>query len=233
MNDLQTMVEGVNILPVDISATGLFQALFVAAICSFAISQIYIRYGRSLNNRYNFSANFIMLGVTTAIVISVVKFSFALSLGLVGALSIVRFRSAIREPEEIIYLFMIIAIGIAAGASQFYAAFIFTLSACVTTIILNKFYLKKLSNTMLNVNLLKLTIPRNIMDISNPKIIKILSTHTNFFTLKNYSVSKKDAYLTYVFSNLVKREDIFLRELNDFAGKDISFNIISNFNVPE
>ncbi|MDA9097191.1 DUF4956 domain-containing protein [Methylophilaceae bacterium] len=233
MNDIETMVKGVNILPVDISAIGLFQALLVAATCSFVISLIYTRYGRSLNNRYNFSANFIMLAVTTTIVISVVKFSFALSLGLVGALSIVRFRSAIREPEEIIYLFMVIAIGIAAGASQFYAAFIFTLFACVTTFTIHKFYLKKLSNTMLNVNLLKLTIPRNTMDVSNPKIIKILSTHTNFFTLKNYSVSKKEANLTYVFSNLVKKEDIFLQELNDFAGKDISFNIISNFNIPE
>lgn len=50
------------------------------------------------------------------IVISFVKSSLALSLGLVGALSIIRFRSAIKEPEELAYLFLCIAIGIGCGA---------------------------------------------------------------------------------------------------------------------
>ena len=49
-------------------------------------------------------------------IISVVKSSLALSLGLVGALSIVRFRSAIKEPEELTYLFLTIAIGLGCGA---------------------------------------------------------------------------------------------------------------------
>jgi len=48
----------------------------------------------------------------------VVKSSMALSLGLVGALSIVRFRAAIKEPEELIYLFLCIGIGLALGAGQ-------------------------------------------------------------------------------------------------------------------
>jgi uncharacterized membrane protein YhiD involved in acid resistance len=49
-------------------------------------------------------------------IITVVKSSLALSLGLVGALSIVRFRSAIKEPEELTYLFLTIAIGLGCGA---------------------------------------------------------------------------------------------------------------------
>ena len=48
----------------------------------------------------------------------IVKNSLALSLGLVGALSIVRFRAAIKEPEELIYLFLIIATGLGCGAGQ-------------------------------------------------------------------------------------------------------------------
>ena len=65
-----------------------------------------------------FSKNFVVLGVTTTIVIMIVKSSLALSLGLVGALSIVRFRAAIKEPEELVYLFLIIAIGLGCGANQ-------------------------------------------------------------------------------------------------------------------
>ena len=59
-----------------------------------------------------------MLTVITLLVISIVKSSLALSLGLVGALSIVRFRTAIKDPEELIYLFFSIAIGLGMGADQ-------------------------------------------------------------------------------------------------------------------
>jgi uncharacterized membrane protein YhiD involved in acid resistance len=52
------------------------------------------------------------------LIISVVKSSLALSLGLVGALSIVRFRTPIKEPEELAYLFMAIAMGLGLGADQ-------------------------------------------------------------------------------------------------------------------
>lgn len=48
----------------------------------------------------------------------IVKSSLALTLGLVGALSIVRFRTAIKEPEELMFLFLAIAIGLGVGADQ-------------------------------------------------------------------------------------------------------------------
>ena len=56
--------------------------------------------------------------ITIMVVITIVKSSLALSLGLVGALSIVRFRTAIKEPEELAYTFFAIAIGLGAGADQ-------------------------------------------------------------------------------------------------------------------
>jgi uncharacterized membrane protein YhiD involved in acid resistance len=59
-----------------------------------------------------------MLTVVTVVIIFVVKASLALSLGLVGALSIVRFRAAIKSPEELVYLFFCIGIGVALGAEQ-------------------------------------------------------------------------------------------------------------------
>ncbi|MEL7534423.1 MAG: DUF4956 domain-containing protein, partial [Bacteroidota bacterium] len=67
---------------------------------------------------------FLPLGLTTLLIITIVKSSIALSLGLVGALSIVRFRAAIKDPEELTYLFLSIAIGLAAGAGQVIVALI-------------------------------------------------------------------------------------------------------------
>ena len=65
-----------------------------------------------------FASNFELIAVTTMIIITIVKSSLALSLGLVGALSIVRFRAAIKEPQELAYIFFTIAIGLGLGANQ-------------------------------------------------------------------------------------------------------------------
>ena len=93
-------------------------SLICAALLSFLVQLFYVRYSSTLSNRREFSKNFVILGVATCIVIMIVKSSLALSLGLVGALSIVRFRAAIKEPEELVYLFLVIAIGLGCGANQ-------------------------------------------------------------------------------------------------------------------
>lgn len=78
----------------------------------------YIRYGSSISNRAKFSNNFLPLALGTLLIIMIVKSSIALSLGLVGALSIVRFRAAIKDPEELTFLFIAIGLGLAGGANQ-------------------------------------------------------------------------------------------------------------------
>lgn len=92
--------------------------IILCAILLYMLSIIYVKRGRSLSNRHQLSKVLILVGVTTFIIISIVKSSLALSLGLVGALSIIRFRTAIKEPEELAYFFMAISIGLGFGADQ-------------------------------------------------------------------------------------------------------------------
>jgi len=92
--------------------------IVLAAILSHVVGLIYVRYGGTLSNRRAFAKNFILVSLTTLLVITVVKSSLALSLGLIGALSIVRFRAAIKEPEELSYIFLVISIGLGMGAGQ-------------------------------------------------------------------------------------------------------------------
>ncbi len=79
---------------------------------------LYSRWGRGQSHRTLFAGNFFLITMTTMLVISVVKSSLALSLGLVGALSVVRFRTAIKDPEELAFLFLSIAVGLGLGADQ-------------------------------------------------------------------------------------------------------------------
>jgi hypothetical protein len=95
----------------------LVNLLLTAGLC-FVLGRIYEAFGGAHSNRRAFARNFVMLGMTTMVIITVVKSSLALSLGLVGALSIVRFRAAIKEPEELTYLFLVISIGLGMGADQ-------------------------------------------------------------------------------------------------------------------
>lgn len=93
-------------------------SLGIAALLGTILGQVYIHFGHSLSNRRTFARNFLILVVTTTLIISIVRSSLALSLGLVGALSIVRFRAAIKEPEELAFLFLAISIGLGLGAGQ-------------------------------------------------------------------------------------------------------------------
>ena len=101
-----------------VSILGFSINLMVVAVLSFIVGQVYIHYGNSLSNRRMFARNFMIMSMTTMLIITVVKSSLALSLGLVGALSIIRFRAAIKEPEELAYLFLTISIGLGLGADQ-------------------------------------------------------------------------------------------------------------------
>lgn len=96
----------------------LFLNLGLGLLLSLIVAWYYMRYGQSLSNRTHFAAIIPLLTMITLLVITIVKSSLALSLGLVGALSIVRFRTAIKDPEELIFLFLAIAIGLGMGADQ-------------------------------------------------------------------------------------------------------------------
>ena len=98
---------------VQIGLIPFLESIILATILCFLIQIVYIKFSNSLSNKYDFSKNFIVLGLATTLIITIVKSSLALSLGLVGALSIVRFRAAIKEPEELVYLFE--SLGISTG----------------------------------------------------------------------------------------------------------------------
>ncbi len=102
----------------NVSVLTLSVYLVLAAALALYVRLLYHKCSASPSDTESFSRVFPLLALVTTGVIAVVKSSLALSLGLVGALSIVRFRAAIKDPEELVYLFLCIAIGLALGAEQ-------------------------------------------------------------------------------------------------------------------
>jgi hypothetical protein len=136
LNDLQNF-------EVSLSFSSVLLSMLFSALCAQAVAIAYRKYATSLGNRISFSQIFWLLASVTTVVITIVKFSLALSLGLVGALSIVRFRAAIKEPEELVYLFLVIAIGLSMGAGQHMAGITLTIFSITAIIAFSKFSLKR------------------------------------------------------------------------------------------
>lgn len=91
---------------------------FAYALGLSMVVRFYYTHASRLTVNKNFADIFPILTSITFLVIHVVQSSVALSLGLLGAMSIVRFRTPIREPHELTYIFLSIAIGLAAGAGN-------------------------------------------------------------------------------------------------------------------
>ncbi len=111
MNDLDKLME---LFPTGTEQLDLLPTLFNFILCfvmAFVVREFYVRRSFSLTGKNHIGSILPILSAVVFLVIVVVKSSLALSLGLVGALSIVRFRTPIKEPEELVYLFLAIALG--------------------------------------------------------------------------------------------------------------------------
>lgn len=201
MNKLQTFEQFLTTQSVHVPITALVINLFIGALLSFILSRIYVKYGNSLSNRKMFAKNFMMLTLTTLLIITIVKSSLALSLGLVGALSIVRFRAAIKEPEELSYLFLNIAIGLGLGADQ-------RLVTIVAFVVIMAIITLKSYRTAkeYNQNLHLVVSSYNPQKASLDQIVKVLQETCLAVDLKRYEETKEIL------------EASFLVELKDMEG---------------
>lgn len=177
---------------------------FISFICcivlSFSLKYIYIEKSISLSNKFQISNILPLLSLITFLVILIVKSSLALSLGLVGALSIVRFRTPIKEPEELIYLFLAIALGLGYGAGQI----IPTSFIAILIFIIIWFLIGNQKNKSFNeYNLVISAGSKNLknQDVTNEYIYKSLSEFFNEFELVKYD--KENEKITFVIKLLV------------------------------
>ena len=110
-----------------ITVTDALVAIALAFALSIFIVYVYrITYG-GVSYSKSFAKCLIMLGMVTAVVILVISSNVVLSLGMVGALSIVRFRTAIKEPADTAFMFWAIATGIICGAGYVALSVLMTL----------------------------------------------------------------------------------------------------------
>ena len=205
-----------------------FVAILLSLFLAYLVKLTYIKVGRALNDKDYFSDTFIPLAIITTLVITVIKFSLALSLGLVGALSIVRFRAAIKEPEELVYLFFIIAIGLANGANQFLLSIISTLIIITFLFIRNVLSIRKKNNgtlisdsNILNVNVLNKD-KKNIEEIIN-----YLKPNFKYLKLKSANIGKTSSNYVFWYEADNENFEILLKNISKLSDENVNISIYS------
>ena len=224
-NLLKEEIKNLNIIDnSNISISNFIFNLFLTALFSFFIAYTYTNYGNSISNRKQFSKIFLLLSLTTMLVITVVKSSLALSLGLVGALSIIRFRSAIKEPEELTYLFLAISLGLGFGANQTVITIV-AISLIIFFIIFSKKYN---SNYHDNQNLFISLVSSNPSLISSKNILDTATKYCKNVNLRRID-EDSDVIEVSISVELTDPSDIIKikEELRSFDN-DIKFTFLDN-----
>jgi uncharacterized membrane protein YhiD involved in acid resistance len=101
--------------------------LGVALLCGFLISLVYRYTYKGLNYSATFAVSIVMLTMITSIVIMVIGNNLARAFGMVGAMSIIRFRTAVKDAADIMFIFFGLTIGLACGVKLYAIAFTSTL----------------------------------------------------------------------------------------------------------
>ncbi len=154
----------------------------------------------------NFGIALIAVAVITDSIIVAIQNSLVVSLGMVGALSIVRFRTAVKDPLDLVYLFWSISMGIVTGSGLYYLG---VLTSCVLSVVL-----LVCKNIPMLLQPVILTVTFN--DLANSdKVVECIRKHSKHIIKKSQSV--KNGSVSCVYEVSVKKEEELLADLNKLS----------------
>ncbi|HBZ6546276.1 TPA: DUF4956 domain-containing protein [Clostridium perfringens] len=200
-----------------------FLDMFIAMILSFAVGlfimQVYKKTFKGVMYSSTFAMSLLALTLITTLIILGVTSNVVLSLGMVGALSIVRFRSAIKEPMDIAFLFWSISEGIVLGAGLIPLAI---LGAVFIGIVMVLFANKKTTDNpyILVVNC------KN--DISENSVLNILSKNVNKYCVKSKTISPSNEIEMTIEVKLKNITTSFVNEVSKIEG--VSNAVLVSYN---
>lgn len=142
-----------------ISLTGTLTALIITFILSLMITFVYRKTHHGVRYSQSFVHTIIIMSVVVSVVMAVIGNNIAVAFGLVGAFSIIRFRSAISDPKDIAYIFFGMASGVACGLGYYSVAILFTIFVCIFILLLHLLDYGKKTEVEKR---LKITVPENM-----------------------------------------------------------------------
>lgn len=182
----------------------LFIALGLGFVVGLIIALVYRKTYRGVLYSPSFTLTLVMLTLITTPVVMCIKSDIALSMGMVGALSIVRFRTAVKDPMDTAYMFWSLTMGILLGAGLHLVALIVVL--CISVLM---FALTFLKFTAPNAYLLVM----HYDEYCEPAISKELDRSVKSYKLRSKTLTRAGAEMTYEV-RLSERHEVVTRMLD-------------------
>ena len=173
--------------------------IIVAMLCGVSIAILYRYTYRGLNYSSAFTISLIMLTMITAVVIMVIGNNLARAFGLVGAMSIIRFRTAVKDASDIMFIFFALTVGLASGVKLYAVAIFGTvfISLVYLVIIRFSFALPKSREYLIQINAQSDILPDDAFS-------KILKTYSSKYKLVNVKTIGEDTNQIMEFSYYIK-----------------------------
>ena len=131
----KSFLEGFN--GMDITTGKIAATLFVTAILALYVFMIYRLVTRKVFYSKSFNISLAAMALITAAIILAMQSNLVISLGMVGALSIIRFRTAVKDPMDLVFLFWSISIGIICGAGLYEVALVTSVAVTICILVLD------------------------------------------------------------------------------------------------
>ncbi|MBQ9990061.1 MAG: DUF4956 domain-containing protein [Lachnospiraceae bacterium] len=190
----------------DISTTDIVVTLVITFLIGLYIFFIYKLVSKSALYDKSFHVSMALISVITAGIIIAMQSSIVISLGMVGALSIVRFRTAIKNPMDLLFLFWSIGTGIICGAGLFEIALLVALITTVGIVILE--YLPGNKKT-------SLLIINGRTDLDEDQVSDCVKKYAKRYSIKSRNLKKSGTDLLFEVSTA--REKELVQELRKLA----------------
>ena len=191
----------------DINTTDILIVLLMTCILAVYIFFIYRIITRKSFYNKSFNISLAALALITAAIIITIQSSVVVSLGMVGALSIVRFRTAIKDPMDLVFLFWSISVGIICGAGLYEVAILLSIIVTIIIFVLDRIPVAK-SPMILVVN---------SSDIkSETSITNLVAEFSRFYKVKSRNMTS--GQLDMVIEVRVKEEAEFIQKMNEVNG---------------
>lgn len=201
----KSFLEGTNI--VDFSITSTAMTIVITAILGIYIYLVYRLVSRKAFYSKSFNISLVALAMITAAIILAIQSSVVISLGMVGALSIVRFRTAVKDPMDLVFLFWSISVGIICGAGLYGMALV--LSLCVTIVVLLLDFFPTVHAPLL------LVLSAQGTD-AEKAVIEIVGKYARYFHIKSRNLTK-DGMDMVVEMRVKQNEADMVREIHELA----------------
>lgn len=196
-----------NYTSADLQVTHIAGVLAITCLLAIYIFIVYRLVTKKTFYSKNFNIAVAAIAVITAAIILAVQSSIVISLGMVGALSIVRFRTAIKEPMDLCFLFWSIAVGICCGAHVSELAVILSVVLTILIIVLDRVPLGRAPMILIV----------NIKDSSKePEILRILEQFSGYHKVKSRNIT--EAYCNLIIEVRIKQEYELVQKVSGIDG---------------